>query len=105
MRKQTFCICENKDADQLRSNCTPDQRLSFTIQIVQYLFYLNPKFQASSHFLCLYRPVCVNLVDNPNCWFMRRLKYDLADVQADLGILMTVKVIPDMSCQGMCSIS
>ena len=24
-----FCICENKDADQLRSNCAADQRLCF----------------------------------------------------------------------------
>ena len=29
MRKPAFCICENKDADQLRSNCAPDQRLCF----------------------------------------------------------------------------
>ena len=27
--KTGFCICENKDADQLRSNCTADQRLRF----------------------------------------------------------------------------
>ena len=29
MRKRAFCICENKDADQLRSNCAADQRLCF----------------------------------------------------------------------------
>ena len=29
MRKPAFCKCENKDADQLRSNCTADQRLCF----------------------------------------------------------------------------
>ena len=29
MRKLAFCICENKDADQLRSNCAADQRLCF----------------------------------------------------------------------------
>ena len=29
MRKPAFCICENKDADQLRSNCVADQRLCF----------------------------------------------------------------------------
>ena len=29
MRKPTICICENKDADQLRSNCEADQRLCF----------------------------------------------------------------------------
>ena len=29
MRKPDFCLCENKDADQLCSNCTADQRLCF----------------------------------------------------------------------------
>ena len=29
MRNPAFCICENKDADQLRSNCAADQRLCF----------------------------------------------------------------------------
>ena len=29
MRKTAFCICENKDADQMRSNCAADQRLCF----------------------------------------------------------------------------
>ena len=31
----------------------------FATRIVQFLFYLNPKFQASSSFLSLYRPVCI----------------------------------------------
>ena len=29
MRKPAFCICENKDADQLRGNCIADQRPCF----------------------------------------------------------------------------
>ena len=29
MRKPAICICENKDADQLHSNCAADQRLCF----------------------------------------------------------------------------
>ena len=29
LRKQAFCICENKDADQLRGNREADQRLCF----------------------------------------------------------------------------
>ena len=29
MEKPTICICENKGADQLRSNCEADQRLCF----------------------------------------------------------------------------
>ena len=32
---------------------------AFATRIVQFLFYLNPKFQASSLLLSLYRPVCV----------------------------------------------
>ena len=29
MRKPKFCVCENKGADQLSSNCDADQRLCF----------------------------------------------------------------------------
>ena len=29
MRKPTICICENKDADQLRDNREADQRICF----------------------------------------------------------------------------
>ena len=48
MRKPAFCICENKDADQLRGKLI--SAFVFAIRIVQSLNYLNPKFQASSHF-------------------------------------------------------
>ena len=120
MRKPAFCICQNKDPDQLRGNRLADQRLCFcykdsTIPLlprseisslwpssvavqpglcgtwsetpktgflttrlklslyyiqngtlsllledkVQSLYFLNPKFQASSLLLWLYSPVCV----------------------------------------------
>ena len=61
MRKPDFCICENKDADQLRGTETAKliSAFVFAIRIVQFLYYLNPKFQASSHILWLYSPVCV----------------------------------------------
>ena len=49
MRKPTICICENKDADQLRGNHEADQRLLFRSSIVQSLYLLNLKFQASGH--------------------------------------------------------
>ena len=62
-------ICENKGADQLCSNCEADQRLFCNARIVQYLFFLNLKFPASSHLLCLYGPVCVGPVWKPHCWF------------------------------------
>ena len=47
MGKSTICIGENKGADQLRGNCEADHAFVFAILIVQFLFFLNPKFQAS----------------------------------------------------------
>ena len=32
MGKPTICICENKDADQFRSNCKADQHLCFCLR-------------------------------------------------------------------------
>ena len=58
MRKPFFCICENKDADQPPGNRKADQRLCFRY-IVQSLFFLNPKFQASNHLVWLSCLVCV----------------------------------------------
>ena len=46
VRKLTFCICENIDADQLRGNREADQRLCFRY-IAKFLYFPNPKFQAS----------------------------------------------------------
>ena len=54
MRKPAFCIWEIKDADQLRGYREADQRLCFC-----YLYFLNLKFQASSHLLWPHSPVCV----------------------------------------------
>ena len=57
VRKPAFCICENKDADQLRGNREADQHLCF--RYLDSTIPLLPKFQASSHLLWLYSPVCV----------------------------------------------
>ena len=60
MRKPAFCICKNKDADQLRSNHEADQRLCFRyIDSTIPLLPIYPKFQASSHLVWLYSAVCV----------------------------------------------
>ena len=60
MRKPAFCICENKDADQLRRyiSCAVISTFVFAIWIVKSLYYLNPKLQASSYLLWLYSLVC-----------------------------------------------
>ena len=51
MRKPTICMCENKGADQLHSNCEADQRLCFRYMDSKIPNFLHPKFQASSHLL------------------------------------------------------
>ena len=68
MRKPAFCICENKDADQLRT-AKLISVFVFATQIVQSLYFLNPKFQASSHLLLLYSLVCVGPGWKPERWF------------------------------------
>ena len=46
MRKPTFCICENKNADQLRGNREADQRLCFRYK--DRTIPLLPKSEISS---------------------------------------------------------
>ena len=59
MRKPAFCICENKDADQLRGTAKLISVFVFATRIVRSLYFLNPKFQASSLLLWLHSLVCV----------------------------------------------
>ena len=46
MRKLAFCICENKDADQLRGNRDADQRFCF--RYIASTSPLLPKYKISS---------------------------------------------------------
>ena len=46
IRKRFFCICENKDADQLRGNHEADQRLCFSY--ISSTIPLLPKYKISS---------------------------------------------------------
>ena len=46
VRKQTFCLCENKGADQLRGNREADQRLCF--RYLDSTIPLLPKYKISS---------------------------------------------------------
>ena len=43
----------------------------FATQIVQSLYFVNLKFQASSHLLCLYSPVCPTWSETPMTGFLR----------------------------------
>ena len=92
MKKPTFFICENKDADQLRGNreAVTAKLISafvFATRIVHSLYYKYPKFQASSHLLWLYSPVCVGPGRKPECWF----SHDTAHI--DVYCLKTIDVM------------
>ena len=67
MARPTICIGENKGADQLRGNREADQRLCFRYSASTVPLLSNPKFQASSSFLCLYGLACVGPVRKPHC--------------------------------------
>ena len=66
MRKQAFCICENKDADQLRGNREADQRLCF--RYTDSRIPLLPKFRNSKALAIFYNctaRLVSDLVGNP----------------------------------------
>ena len=56
MRKLAFCMCENKDADQLCGTAQLISAFVFATRIVQSLCLLNPKFQAS---------ICISVTAQP----------------------------------------
>ena len=69
MRKPTFCICKNRGADQLPSNCAADQHLCFPY--IDSTIPLLPKFDIKSLAIfcgCTVRFVSV-LVGNPEDMF------------------------------------
>ena len=61
LRKPFFCICENKDADQLGCAVTAQliSVLVFATEIVQSLYFQITKFLVSNHHLWLCSPVFV----------------------------------------------
>ena len=75
MGKPTICIGENKGADQLRGNCEADHAFDFATRILQFFYFLNPKFPTSSHLLWLYRSVCVSPGRKPHCWFFNEVAH------------------------------
>ena len=70
MRKPTFCICENKDADQLRGYREADQRLCF--RYIDGTIPLLSKSEISSlkpSSVAVQPGFCVGPGWKPECWF------------------------------------
>ena len=70
MRKPAFCICENKDADQLRGNREADQRLCF--RYTDSTIPLLPKSEISSLFSSCTARFVSDLVED---WFSHNEAY------------------------------
>ena len=80
MIKLAFCICENKDADQLRDNREAEQRLYF--RYIDSTILLLPKSEISSLY---YKPssviaqpgLCQTWSETPRtCFLTNRLIYE-----------------------------
>ena len=77
MRKPALCICENKDADQLRGNREADQRLCF--RYTDSTISLLPKYEISSlqpSSVAVQPGLCGALSETPKTGFLTtRLKW------------------------------
>ena len=65
MRKMDFAYAKTKAQTSFAITAKLISAFVFATRIVQSLFFLNPKFQVSRLFLCLYRMVCVEPGQNP----------------------------------------
>ena len=78
MRKPDFHICKTKAEISFAVNGKLISAFVFATRIVQSLYFVNPKFQASSHLLQLYSSVCVGPGRKPQRpVFSQRGSYDL----------------------------
>ena len=69
--KICFCISKNKDAAQVTAQLI--SAFVFSTKTLQTLYFLNPKFQASSHVRLLYSSVCVGPGLKPRRQVLSRL--------------------------------
>ena len=76
MRKPDFCICENKDADQLRGDREADQRLCF--RYIDSTLPLLSKYEMSCRFVS-------DLVGNPE----DRFSQNEAHISVIFGLFKT----------------
>ena len=69
IKKSTICICENKDADQLYSNCTADQPLCFRYSDRTGLLRHIQSLKRLAFFCDSTDRFVLDLVGTPDLWF------------------------------------
>ena len=79
MRKPAFCICENKDADQLRGNREADQRLCFYYTDSKIPLLHKSEISSLSPSSVTVQPgLCETWSETPKTGFLtKRLNYSL----------------------------
>ena len=76
MRKPDFCICENKDADQLRGNREADQRLCFRYTESTIPLLPKPEIASLSPSSVTVQPgLCETWSETPKTCFLRTRLY------------------------------
>ena len=94
MRKLAFCICENKEADQLRSKCAADQRLCF--RYTDSTILLLHKSEISSIFSGCRAWFVSDLVGNPEDRFSHneaQIPSNTLSNRAYWGRIITVELL------------
>ena len=72
MRKPAFCICENKDADQLRGNREADRRLRFRYTDSSIPLLLKSEISSLYPSSVAVQPgLCVTWSETPKTGFLR----------------------------------
>ena len=70
MRKLAFAYAKTKPQIRCAVTALLISAFVFATSIVQSLFFLNPKFQASNHLLWLYSSVCQHWSETPKTGFL-----------------------------------
>ena len=76
MIKPAFCICKNKDSDQLHSNCAADQRLCFSYFHSTIPLLPKSKISILAIFCSCAAPFVSDVVRNPKY----RFSHDIAHI-------------------------
>ena len=98
MRKHASCICENKDADLLHHKRSADQGPCFHyIYIVQSLYFLNQKFQASRSSVVVQPDLCQTWWRNPEDRFSHDMAYK-SSVRSNLIFEVFLQVRCNPAC-------
>ena len=98
-RKPNFGLCENKA--QISSAVTAQliSAFVFATRLVQCLFFLNTKFQVSSHLLWLYRPVCVRPGQEPRRPFSGIAAQMMVKVLYSCSLEPIISIIYEPRCE------